>query len=172
MGRSASGAAVGVAEAEITLGGRPFLGVGAFGFSLPNSQRNANCRAKIKYFSVKQTIIFSRASRRQKYSKPCSRSYREARPTKEMGHTERGDQRRKTRLRCGSLLIGASPAPSLLAADFLGQVVSVLDGDTLEVLHNNYPEHIRLSGIDCAEKGQAFGKRACAQGPFCLARIN
>ena len=50
-----------------------------------------------------------------------------------MGHTERGDQRRKTRLRCGSLLIGASPAPSLLAADFLGQVVS---GAPLAILHN------------------------------------
>jgi endonuclease YncB( thermonuclease family) len=39
-------------------------------------------------------------------------------------------------------------------------VVSLLDGDTIEVLHNNHPERIRLSGIDCAEKGQAFGKRA------------
>jgi hypothetical protein len=29
-----------------------------------------------------------------------------------------------------------------------------------EVLHNQRPERIRLSGIDCPEKGQAFGKKA------------
>jgi micrococcal nuclease len=46
------------------------------------------------------------------------------------------------------------------SADFSGPVVSVLDGDTIEVMHNQYPERIRLSGIDCPEKGQAFGKRA------------
>jgi micrococcal nuclease len=46
------------------------------------------------------------------------------------------------------------------SAEFSGPVVSVLDGDTLEVLHNNRPERIRLSGIDCPEKGQAYGTRA------------
>jgi len=46
------------------------------------------------------------------------------------------------------------------AEEFSGSVVSVLDGDTIEVLHNRHPERIRLSGIDCPEKGQAFGKRA------------
>lgn len=51
-------------------------------------------------------------------------------------------------------------SPSRAVADFSGRVVSVLDGDTLEVLHNQHPERIRLSGIDCPEKGQAFGKRA------------
>jgi endonuclease YncB( thermonuclease family) len=35
-----------------------------------------------------------------------------------------------------------------------------MDGDTIEVLHNQRPEHIRLSGIDCPEKGQAYGTRA------------
>jgi micrococcal nuclease len=35
------------------------------------------------------------------------------------------------------------------AADFSGPVVSVLDGDTLEVLHNHHLERIRLSDIDC-----------------------
>jgi endonuclease YncB( thermonuclease family) len=44
---------------------------------------------------------------------------------------------------------------AVLALDFTGPVVSVLDGDTLEVLHNNHPERIGLSGIDCPEKGQA-----------------
>jgi micrococcal nuclease len=48
---------------------------------------------------------------------------------------------------------------SLATADFSGPVVSVLDGDTIEVLHNNRPERIRLSGIDCPEKGQAYGTR-------------
>ena len=41
-----------------------------------------------------------------------------------------------------------------------GPVVSVLDGDTIEMLHNHHAERIRLSGIDCPEKGQAYGKRA------------
>jgi endonuclease YncB( thermonuclease family) len=43
-----------------------------------------------------------------------------------------------------------------LAADFTGPVVSILDGDTIEVLHNQRPERIRLGGIDCPEKGQAW----------------
>jgi micrococcal nuclease len=34
-------------------------------------------------------------------------------------------------------------------ADFSGPVVSLLDGDTLEGLHKQHPERIRLSGIDC-----------------------
>jgi micrococcal nuclease len=49
---------------------------------------------------------------------------------------------------------------SALAQDFPGLVVSVLDGDTIEVLHNSRPERIRLNGIDCPENGQAYGKRA------------
>jgi endonuclease YncB( thermonuclease family) len=51
-------------------------------------------------------------------------------------------------------------SPSRAVADFSGLVVSVLDGNTIEVLHNNRPERIRLSGIDCPEKGQAYGTRA------------
>jgi micrococcal nuclease len=45
-------------------------------------------------------------------------------------------------------------------AAFTGQVVRALDGDTLEVLHNHHAERFRLSGMDCPEKGQAYGKRA------------
>jgi micrococcal nuclease len=47
-----------------------------------------------------------------------------------------------------------------LAADFNGEVIAVLDGDTIEVLHDKKPERIRLYGIDCAEKGQPFGQKA------------
>lgn len=43
------------------------------------------------------------------------------------------------------------------AALFTSPVVRVLEGDTIEVLHNNHAERIRLNGIDCPEKGQAFG---------------
>ena len=56
-----------------------------------------------------------------------------------------------------SVVSFASPS---FASEFTGPVVSVLDGDTLEVLHNHRAERIRLSGIDCPEKGQAFGHKA------------
>jgi endonuclease YncB( thermonuclease family) len=46
------------------------------------------------------------------------------------------------------------------ASNFSGPVVSVPDGDTIEVLHNTRAERIRLSGIDCPEKGQAYGNNA------------
>jgi micrococcal nuclease len=61
-------------------------------------------------------------------------------------------------LAVGLLLFVLYPSGAL--ASFIGPVVSVLDGDTIEVLHNTSPERIRLSGIDCPEKGQAFGNRA------------
>ncbi len=56
------------------------------------------------------------------------------------------------------LLLCLTCAPA--HADFSGPVVSVLDGDTIEVLNGHHAERIRLSGIDCPEKGQAFGQRA------------
>jgi micrococcal nuclease len=49
---------------------------------------------------------------------------------------------------------------AVLALGFSGPVVSVLDGDTIEVLHNHHPERIRLNGIDCPEKGQSYGNNA------------
>ena len=51
-------------------------------------------------------------------------------------------------------------AVSVLAGEFTGQVVGVLDGDTIEVLHNKRPERIRLTGIDCPEQRQPFGEKA------------
>src|SRR5215831_2096943 len=50
---------------------------------------------------------------------------------------------------------------SVFAEQIVGQVVGILDGDIIEVLHNNNRrERIRLNGIDCPEKGQAYGKKA------------
>jgi len=58
------------------------------------------------------------------------------------------------------LIASLANSVSVFAADFSGQVVGVLDGDTIEVLHRNRAERIRLNGIDCPEKGQAYGKKA------------
>ncbi len=55
------------------------------------------------------------------------------------------------------LLLLSSPS---FGAELIGKVVRVLDGDTIEVLHSQHPTRIRLSGIDCPEKGQAYGKKA------------
>lgn len=40
------------------------------------------------------------------------------------------------------------------------RVVGISDGDTIKVLVDNREIRIRLYGIDCPEKNQAFGKRA------------
>jgi len=49
----------------------------------------------------------------------------------------------------------------VIAGEFSGQVIGVIDGDTIDVLHNSqHPERIRLNGIGCPERGQAYGKRA------------
>ena len=53
-----------------------------------------------------------------------------------------------------ALLILPGEAP---ASEFSGSVVSVLDGDTIEVLHSNRAERIRLNGIDCPEKVKPMG---------------
>jgi endonuclease YncB( thermonuclease family) len=49
-----------------------------------------------------------------------------------------------------------------VGADTLtGRVVRVVDGDTVVLLlSGNVQERIRLSGIDCPERKQAFGTRA------------
>jgi micrococcal nuclease len=45
-------------------------------------------------------------------------------------------------------------------ADFTGKVITILDGDTIEVLDGRQPRQIRLKGIDCPEFDQRFGVRA------------
>ena len=49
---------------------------------------------------------------------------------------------------------------SYARADFTGEVVGVIDGDTIDVLHNGRSERIRLHGIDAPEKSQPFGRRS------------
>lgn len=51
-------------------------------------------------------------------------------------------------------------SPALAVSEYQSKVVRVLDGDTIEVLHNQHAERIRLRGIDCPEKGQAYGNNA------------
>ena len=43
---------------------------------------------------------------------------------------------------------------------FQGRVVAIIDGDTVEVMHEGRAERIRLNGIDAPEKKQAYGRRA------------
>lgn len=45
-------------------------------------------------------------------------------------------------------------------ADFSGEVVRILDGDTLEVLVDKQPVRVRLAEIDAPEKALPFGTRA------------
>jgi micrococcal nuclease len=57
-----------------------------------------------------------------------------------------------------SLLQVALSIPTAdIAADFTGNIVGVINRDTLEVLNGHDTERIRLSGIDCPKKGQTFG---------------
>jgi micrococcal nuclease len=54
-------------------------------------------------------------------------------------------------------LMLASPS---CAERIQGKVVGVSDGDTLKVLSDRRVSSVRLAGIDCPEKKQAFGQRA------------
>lgn len=45
------------------------------------------------------------------------------------------------------------------ASDLQGRVVGISDGDTIKVLVWGNQLKIRLSGIDCPEKGQPFGRK-------------
>lgn len=53
--------------------------------------------------------------------------------------------------------------------EFSGRVVGIADGVTITVLHNGVAERVRLYGIDCPEKSQAFyrvAKEYAAQRSF------
>jgi endonuclease YncB( thermonuclease family) len=49
---------------------------------------------------------------------------------------------------------------SLAADTFTGKVVGVSDGDIISVMRGGRAVKVRLHGIDCPEKKQAFGTRA------------
>jgi len=52
------------------------------------------------------------------------------------------------------------PLFSLAADTFTGKVVGVSGGDTISVMRGDRSVKVRLHGIDCPEKKQAFGTRA------------
>lgn len=73
-----------------------------------------------------------------------------------LGNCYKSDGMALTRFTLASIIF-----PSLvLAADFTGRVVGISDGDTISVMHGTRAEKIRLGGIDCPEKRQAFGQQA------------
>ena len=55
------------------------------------------------------------------------------------------------------MLIAVIFSGSLCAAEIHGEVIRVLDGDTIEVLQDKKPVRVRLSNIDAPEKKQAYG---------------
>ncbi|WBX78031.1 thermonuclease family protein [Tenacibaculum ovolyticum] len=58
------------------------------------------------------------------------------------------------------LLLFITPKTVKLPENFCAKVIGVIDGDTIEVLYENKPIHIRLAHIDCPEKKQPFGKKS------------
>ena len=68
--------------------------------------------------------------------------------------------RSRTSAALASALVGVCAACAVAGSTFTGRVVGVADGDTISVLRDGRAERIRLAGIDCPERGQAFGTRA------------
>ena len=61
-------------------------------------------------------------------------------------------------LRWFGFLLAVLLQSSVFAAELEGQVVGVLDGDTIDVLTTTKTQvRVRLAGIDAPEKRQAFG---------------
>lgn len=47
-----------------------------------------------------------------------------------------------------------------LCFPWFGKVVGISDGDTIRVMHSGRETKVRLFGIDCPERDQAFGDKA------------
>jgi len=59
------------------------------------------------------------------------------------------------------LFLFPQSASSSQATPFTGKVIHVTDGDSIKVLtQQNKKVEVRLSGVDCPEGGQAYGKKA------------
>lgn len=54
-------------------------------------------------------------------------------------------------------LLEAGDKSVFVLEDYVGEVVAVSGGDTIKVLHNEKSEWVRLNGVDCPEKDQAYG---------------
>lgn len=76
---------------------------------------------------------------------------------------------RSSRISVTSLLfaLGLMCGPALVAAPSVAKVTAVVDGDTIRVLvegaaagADGRPVTLRLRGVDCPERGQAYGTRA------------
>ncbi|HHM8745939.1 TPA: thermonuclease family protein [Pseudomonas aeruginosa] len=59
-----------------------------------------------------------------------------------------------------TLLLVLSLAAAPAWAELRGEVVRIIDGDTIDVLVDKRPVRVRLVDIDAPEKRQAFGERA------------
>lgn len=55
-----------------------------------------------------------------------------------------------------TIAFAVTPTPTELA----GEVVRVIDGDTIDVLIEKRPVRVRLADIDAPERGQAFGEKS------------
>ena len=75
-------------------------------------------------------------------------------------HRRTGWVRAHTRAALVGALVLLCAACAVAGSTFTGRVVAVTDGDTISVLRDGRAERIRLAGIDCPERGQAFGTRA------------
>jgi endonuclease YncB( thermonuclease family) len=58
------------------------------------------------------------------------------------------------------ILTTPTPGSASSADDLTGEVIGISDGDTITVLIDRTSARVRLSGIDCPESGQDFGRRA------------
>ena len=61
---------------------------------------------------------------------------------------------------CAVWLLLVAPGPASAGVSRAGKVIDVSDGDTITVLLDKTPVKIRLHGVDCPEKAQAFGQEA------------
>jgi micrococcal nuclease len=56
--------------------------------------------------------------------------------------------------------LAISLATPVQASTFTAKVASVIDGDTITIMHNGAREKVIFYGIDCPELGQKFGPEA------------